>query len=82
MNDINLTNIFYKKTGEKYEFVYGDTGLSTDNMSSSCQTEDWMRLDYKLIVECDENGHADRKPCNKRERMDYVNDIIFFIKFF
>jgi very-short-patch-repair endonuclease len=27
--------------------------------------------DYKIVVECDENGHADRKP--ERERMDFVN---------
>ena len=29
--------------------------------------------DYKLVIECDENGHSDRKPYNERERMDYVN---------
>lgn len=29
--------------------------------------------DYKIVVECDENGHADRKPENERERMDFVN---------
>jgi len=29
--------------------------------------------DYKIVVECDENGHADRKPYKERERMDYVN---------
>jgi very-short-patch-repair endonuclease len=30
--------------------------------------------DYKIIVECDENGHSDRKPGDERERMDYVNE--------
>ena len=30
--------------------------------------------EYKIVVECDENGHADRKPCDERERMDYVNE--------
>ena len=30
--------------------------------------------DYKLVIECDENGHSDRKPYNERERMDYVNE--------
>jgi len=30
--------------------------------------------DYKIVIECDENGHADRKPWRERERMDYVND--------
>jgi very-short-patch-repair endonuclease len=29
--------------------------------------------EYKIVVECDENGHSDRKPCDERERMDYVN---------
>ena len=29
--------------------------------------------EYKIVVECDENGHADRKPYKERERMDYVN---------
>jgi transposase-like protein/very-short-patch-repair endonuclease len=28
---------------------------------------------YKIVVECDENGHQDRKPCDERIRMDYVN---------
>jgi len=30
--------------------------------------------EYKIVIECDENGHADRKPWKERERMDYVND--------
>ena len=30
--------------------------------------------DYKIVVECDENGHADRKPADERKRMDYVNE--------
>ena len=29
--------------------------------------------EYKLVIECDENGHSDRKPCDERERMDFVN---------
>ena len=29
--------------------------------------------EHKIINECDENGHADRKPYKERERMDYVN---------
>ena len=29
--------------------------------------------EYKIVVECDENGHSDRKPCDERERMDYIN---------
>ena len=29
--------------------------------------------DYKIVIECDEEGHADRKPHKERERMDYVN---------
>ena len=30
--------------------------------------------EYKIVVECDENGHADRKPDDERKRMDYVNE--------
>ena len=30
--------------------------------------------EYKIVVECDENGHADRKPYKERDRMDYVNE--------
>jgi hypothetical protein len=26
--------------------------------------------EYKIVVECDENGHADRKPDDERKRMD------------
>jgi len=29
--------------------------------------------EYKIVIECDENGHADRKPYKERDRMDYVN---------
>lgn len=29
--------------------------------------------EYGIVVECDENGHVDRKPENERERMDFVN---------
>ena len=49
MNDINLRNIFYKQTGEyTYEFIYGDTGLSTDKMSTECQESDWIRLNHSI----------------------------------
>lgn len=30
--------------------------------------------DQKIVVECDENGHKDRKPCDERERMDFINN--------
>ena len=30
--------------------------------------------DYKIVIECDENGHTDRKPWKERERMDFVNE--------
>jgi phage antirepressor YoqD-like protein/DNA-binding transcriptional regulator YiaG len=30
--------------------------------------------DYKIVIECDENGHADRKPWKERTRMDYINE--------
>ena len=29
--------------------------------------------EHKIVIECDENGHADRKPHKERERMDYAN---------
>jgi len=29
--------------------------------------------DFKIVIECDELGHADRKPWKERERMDFVN---------
>ena len=29
--------------------------------------------DYKIVIECDENGHSDRKPGDERDRMDLVN---------
>jgi len=32
--------------------------------------------EYKIIIECDENGHSDRKPGDERERMDIVNEIL------
>ena len=34
--------------------------------------------EYKIVVECDENGHADRKPADERKRMDYVNEKLGF----
>jgi hypothetical protein len=27
-----------------------------------------------LVIECDENGHRDRKPYNEKERMNYINN--------
>ena len=32
--------------------------------------------EHKIVIECDENGHADRKPYKERERMDYVNETL------
>ncbi len=32
--------------------------------------------DYKIVIECDENGHSDRKPHKERERMDFVNETL------
>jgi len=34
---------------------------------------DMYFTDYKIVIECDENGHNDRKPGNERDRMDFVN---------
>ena len=34
---------------------------------------DMLFPEYRIVVECDENGHVDRKPYKERERMDYVN---------
>ena len=34
---------------------------------------DMLFPEYRIVIECDENGHADRKPYNERERMDFVN---------
>lgn len=28
---------------------------------------------YRLCIECDENGHSSRRPSDERERMDYIN---------
>ena len=33
--------------------------------------------EHKIVIECDENGHADRKPYNERERMDFVNKQLY-----
>lgn len=32
--------------------------------------------DYRLVIECDENGHTDRRPSDERERMDFVNKVL------
>ena len=55
-----ITNVF--KT-EKYEDQYkvGEYYL------------DLYFMDYRIIVECDENGHSDRRPSDEKDRMDYVN---------
>ena len=29
--------------------------------------------DYRLCIECDEEGHSSRRPSDERERMDFVN---------
>ena len=32
--------------------------------------------EYKIVIECDENGHTDRKPYDERVRMNYVNETL------
>ena len=56
-----ITNVF--KT-EKFE----------DQFKIGSYYLDLFFTEYKIVIECDENGHADRKPWRERERMDYVND--------
>ena len=56
-----ITNVF--KT-EKFE----------DQYKIGTYYLDLFFTEYKIVIECDENGHADRKPWRERERMDYVND--------
>jgi len=34
---------------------------------------DMYFIDHKIVLECDENGHSDRKPGDERDRMDFVN---------
>ena len=55
-----ITNVF--KT-EKFE----------DQFKIGSYYLDLFFTGYKIVIECDENGHADRKPWKERERMDYVN---------
>jgi very-short-patch-repair endonuclease len=58
-----LTNVF--KT-EKFEdqFKVGNYYL------------DLYFPEYKIVIECYENGHTDRKPYDERVRMDYVNEAL------
>lgn len=44
-----------------------------DQYKVGCYYLDLYFIDHKIVIECDENGHADRKPYNERKRMDYVN---------
>jgi very-short-patch-repair endonuclease len=57
----SITNAF--KT-EKYE----------DQYNIGKYYLDFYFTEYKIVVECDENGHVDRKPYKERERMDFVNN--------
>ena len=56
-----ITNVF--KT-EKFE----------DQFKIGTYYLDLYFSEYKIVIECDENGHTDRKPWKERERMDYVNE--------
>ena len=56
----SISNVF--KT-EKYEDQY-KTGKYFIDLYFS---------EYRLCIECDENGHSDRRPSDERERMDFVN---------
>ena len=55
-----ITNAF--KT-ERYECQYNVCGYRVD----------FFFTEYKICIEIDEHGHADRKPENERERMDVIN---------
>ena len=58
-----LTNVF--KT-EKFE----------DQFKVGKYYLDLYFTEYKIVIECDENGHTDRKPYDERVRMDYVNEAL------
>ena len=48
--------------------------FNIDTTNRKCLTKEQQTLtSITNVVECDENGHADRKPENERERMDFVN---------
>ena len=56
-----ITNVF--KT-EKYE----------DQYKVGKYYLDLYFTDYKIVIECDENGHSDRRPSDEKERMNFVNN--------
>lgn len=45
LNDIKLDNILYKQVGEyNYQFVFADTGNSSEEVSQKCQDDDQARF--------------------------------------
>jgi serine/threonine protein kinase len=48
MNDIKLENILYKRIGSRYEFVFADFGISTENSDDECIKEDKRMFQYTI----------------------------------
>ena len=44
------------------------TKLFDDQYKTGKYYLDLYFSDYRLVIECDENGHADRRPGDERER--------------
>jgi len=49
LNDIKLENILYKRIGSRYDFVFADFGISTENTTDECIKED--RRKFKSTIE-------------------------------
>ena len=55
-----IENAYSKMLNVKRQFTIGKYHI------------DLYFIDYKLAIECDENGHADRNPIQEKVREDYI----------
>jgi very-short-patch-repair endonuclease len=79
LKKFNITTTNMKCLSKEQQCLY-----TIENVFKGQKMEDQFKVkpyyldlyfpEYKIIVECDENGHRDRKPSEERERMDYVNE--------
>ena len=57
------------------ENAYNDIFIIKRQFSIGKYRVDLYFVDYKLVIECDENGHCDRNIVEEKEREKYIQSL-------
>jgi very-short-patch-repair endonuclease len=72
VKQINLSMCIENQTIGFIENAYNDIFNVKRQFSIGKYRVDLCFIDYKLVIECDENNHNDRDPIKEKEREDYI----------